>query len=222
MNVFLLSLFLIATGDGIAVSDPDQGTITVDATEEVFVAADVVNFRINISVTADTPPEVFEEHKRQEDFLSGLIREFGLDSENLTFQPMDIGARHTRESREFTSNQNVRLELTDFDLYEKIQLLLIDNGFENFRGHFSSTKMEEGRERALDQAIAGAKEKAERIAENIDRTLGQIQSVEHTSADTYRGEILQFAEMRSDSGSMMEFDQTVPVTATVRITYNIE
>jgi uncharacterized protein YggE len=49
-----------------------QATITVDATGEILVPANIVNFQINIRVTGRTPAEVFEKHKEQEEYLAGI------------------------------------------------------------------------------------------------------------------------------------------------------
>lgn len=221
MKTILVSLILLlfATVNIVA-----QNTITVDATGEVAVPADLVQLQINIRVTDETPAGVFEEHKRQEEFLAGLIREHGLDDENLRFQPMNIGARQTRDGREYQSHQTVNLKLEDFTLFEEIQVLLIENGFENFSGRFNSTEMDSGENEALDLAIASAKDKAERIAANIGKSLGEVKSIEHTVQRVFR-DGLQFAEMaRTDSGSMMEFaqTQTIPVSSSIRIVYTIE
>ena len=213
----ILFLLIFTATDGLA-----QSTITVDATGEVHVPADIVNFQINIRVTGRTPAEVFEKHKEQEDFLAGLIRDHGLDGDKLNFQPMNISSRQSRDSRDYMSNQQVHLQLDDFDLYEEIQVLLIENGFENFSGRFSSTRIESGEDEALDLAIANAKSKAERIAENIGKSLGEVESIDHTAARIVRGfEMAHFTAMRAESDSMIQFDQTVPVSSNVRIVFKI-
>jgi len=222
MKTFLSSfLIVLFTTVNIAA----QSTITVDATGETAVPADLVQLQINIRVTDVTPSEVFEEHKRQEVFLASLIREHGLDDDNLRFQPMNIGVRQARDSREYQSHQSVNLKLEDFTLFEEIQVLLIENGFENFSGRFSSTEMESGENEALDLAIANARQKAERIAANIGKSLGEVQTIEHTAHRVFRGNGIQFAEMsRADSGSMMEFaeSQTIPVSSSIRVVYKID
>jgi uncharacterized protein len=198
-----------------------QATITVDATGEILVPANIVNFQINIRVTGRTPAEAFEKHKEQEEYLAGLIREHGLEGDKLNFQPMNIGSRQTRDATEYVSNQNVNLRLYDFNLYEEIQVLLIENGFENFSGRFSSTDVDSGENEALDLAISNAIKKAGRIADNIGKTLGSIKSIDYTAARVIRGYESELTVMRADTGSMMEFEQTIPVTSSVRIVFNI-
>jgi uncharacterized protein YggE len=216
-SLAILALLILTVTDGLA-----QSTITVDATGEVHVPADIVNFQINIRVTGRTPAEVFQKHKEQESFLSVLIRERGLDGDKLNFQPMNINSRQSRDSRDYMSSQNVRLQLDDFELYEEIQVMLIENGFENFSGRFSSTRLESGENEALDLAIANAKSKAERIAENIGKSLGEVESIDHTAARIIRGfEMVHQTAMRAESDSMMQFDQTVPVSSNVRIVFKI-
>jgi uncharacterized protein YggE len=134
---------------------------------------------------------------------------------------MNIGSRQTRDATEYVSNQNVNLRLDDFNLYEEIQVLLIENGFENFSGRFSSTDLDSGENEALDLAISNAIKKAGRIADNIGKTLGSIKSIDYTAARVIRGYESELTVMRADTGSMMEFEQTIPVTSSVRIVFNI-
>jgi uncharacterized protein len=198
-----------------------QPSVTVDATGEILVPADRVSFHINIRVTGDTPSEVFEKHKQQELYLANLIRDRGLDGEKLTFQPMNIGSRQVRNTSEFISNQNVQLQLDDFDLFEEMQVLLIENGFENFSGRFSSSKRQQGEEEALDLAIQNAREKANRIASNVGMTLGEVITIDHTAAPISRGYDMMMMDVRAESAGMMQFEQTVPVTSSIRIVYKL-
>lgn len=207
-----------------AFSPPDNiipGTITIDATGEAMVPADIIHFHINITTSGRTPSEVFEEHKRQERYLAGLIREMGIDESKLTFQPIQIGSRQMRETVDYTSSQQVRLELEDFELYEQLQVRLIENGFENFRGQFSSTKLDEGEKEALELAVANAREKAERIAALMGKNLGEVREIEHTTQRVFRSEVMAFAEARVDTGLLTEFSQMIPVSSTIRIIYRI-
>lgn len=217
-SILFFTLFLSVTYSTECYS---QATITVDATGEILIPADIVDFQINIRVSGRTPAEVFEKHKEQERFLAGLIREHGLEGDELNFQPMNIGNRQTRDATEYVSNQNVNLRLDDFSLYEEIQVLLIENGFENFSGRFSSTDIESGENEALDLAISDAIQKAGRIADNIGKTLGSIKSIDHTASRVVRGYESELSVMRADTGSMMEFEQTIPVTSSVRIVFYI-
>jgi uncharacterized protein len=200
-----------------------QPTVTVDATGEILVPADRVSFQINIRVAGDTPADVFEKHKEQERYLANLIRNRGLDDENLSFQPMNIGSRQVRNSNEneYISNQNVQLRLDDFELFEEMQILLIENGFENFSGRFNSSKHQSGIEEALDLAIENARKKAERIAANVGKKLGEVKTIDHTAAPVTRGYDVMMMDARSESAGMMQFEQTVPVTSSVRIVYEL-
>lgn len=199
-----------------------QSKITVDATGEIQVPADIVNLIINIRVTEETPSRAFEEHKRQEGYLVSLIREKGLSGEKLSFQPMGISAYQDRERRGIRTNQQVHLTLEDFSMYEEIQVLLIENNFENFSARFGSTQSEEAAGEALDIAIRNARNKASRIAENVGKTLGEVDSIEHTAQPVGVSMRFESVMQAADSGSMMQFEQSIPVTSSIRIIYNLD
>lgn len=216
-SLLMLILFFLFT----SLNGFSQSTVTVDATGEILVPADIVSFHINIRVTGETPSEVFEKHKEQERYLATLISERGLDNENLSFQPMNIGSRQVRNTSEYISNQNVQLRLNDFDLFEEMQVLLIENGFENFSGRFSSSKRQQGENDALDLAIENARTKAKRIALNVGKSLGEVKTIDHTAAPVTRGYDVMMMDARAESAGMMQFEQTVPVTSSIRIVYKL-
>ena len=76
---------------------------------------------------------------------------------------------------------------------------------------------------ALKTAIATAREKADLIAAELGQRIGDVHHVEHT---VYRvmpyQEGLQMARSMDSSGGLTQFEQTVPVSATIRITYFLE
>ena len=216
---FLLSIFVLIF---LTCELSAQSKITVDATGEIQVPADIVNLIINIRVTEETPSRAFEEHKRQEGYLVSLIREKGISGEKLSFQPMGISAYQDRERRGIRTNQQVHMTLEDFSMYEEIQVLLIENNFENFSARFGSTQSEEAAGEALDIAIRNARNKASRIAENVGKTLGEVDSIEHTAQPVGVSMRFESVMQAADSGSMMQFEQSIPVTSSIRIIYNLD
>lgn len=198
-------------------------TVTVDATGEVQLPADLVIFEINITVTGHNPKTVFQAHKKREETLAALIHEKGIQAENLQFQPMNIRSiRNQREVIEYRSSQHVSLTLDDFELFEEMQLFLIENGFDSFRGHFSSEEMEEGTEEALKLAMENARRKAEIIASSLNASISGIVSVEHSASPISRRYEMEQGMMRADGSSLMEFEQNISVTSSVKVTYEIE
>lgn len=214
-----LILLLLATSAAMA----QPSSVTIDAAGEVQLPADLIFFEINITVTDSSPQTVFQKHKEREAALAGLIRKKGIETENLRFQPMSIRAvRNQREVLEYGSNQHVRLTLADFELFEDMQVYLIENGFDSFSGQFSSTKLEEGEVKALELAMENARNKAEIIASSLNLSIIGVSTVQHGAPPLSRGYANEQALMRSDSSSLLEFDQNIRVSSSVTVTFEME
>lgn len=213
-TLLLILTFFLFTGTVYS-----QKRVTVDATGEVMMDADQITLNVQMISSGESAEEVFERHKEQERMFADLIREHGLE-ESLIFQPMRIGIHHTRDKKEYRSHQTAQVTLEDFELFEQLQVILIENGFDQFSGNFSSSDLEEGERLALKTAIATAREKADLIAAELGQRVGDVHTVEHA---VYRvmpyQEGIQMARSMDSSGALTQFEQTVPVSATIRITY---
>lgn len=224
---FLFALFFILVGCSAQAQLSDrQQTISINMSATEQVPADLIVFNITINAEADTPQNAFELHKDRESVLAGLLMDLDIKEENINFQPLRINKRNFNNSRDtFTvTNQQVSVTFSDFELYEKIQLTLINNGFDMFNGSFTSTTLEEGKKRALASAIEAARERAEFIASATGVAINSIKTIDHSDRV-----IVPYMETASMSGSrsmppppsMMDFAQTVGVTATIQIVYEI-
>jgi uncharacterized protein YggE len=199
----------------------------MSATE--LIPADLIIFSININAEEKTPEAAFDAHKKREAVLASLLKEFDIKEEDINFQPIRMNKRtnYNNNRQEITtvqSNQQVSVSFSDFDIYEKIQVSLINNGFDSFNGNFSSTKIEEGKEKALVSAIQKAKERAAFIAEQSGVKIGDIQTINYSEHQIGRPQMVMEADMglfKSESPSMMDFAQTVSVTSNISINFEI-
>ncbi|MEX1011768.1 MAG: SIMPL domain-containing protein [Balneolaceae bacterium] len=207
-------------GFGLSSLLPSQ--TTVQATAQVDVPADRVQLQIQMTVTDNTPQRTFELHKEREQALVQLIEEQDIDPSTLRFQPVTIHQVRSQGTNEYRTQQRVSLTLEDFDLYEEIQVYLIRNGFDNFSGQFASSKQSEGEREALNLAIKSAREKADQIADALDLKVVRVHSVEHRSAPSTGNIAVEAALMRSDSGSLMEFEQTIRIESSVEISFTMQ
>lgn len=213
----LLALFLICPALVVA-----QGEIKIDATGEVRVPADRIEFRVQITATAQTPADAFEDHKNQEQKLVEYIRKAGLEDRIRSFEPTSISSRQTRDSRQFVTSQTVILDLDDFEGFEELQLLLINAGFEQFTARFRSTKLDSARDQALEQAIRNAESKANLMARAVGKKVGDVIRMEHSSYQVDMPGEFRLQEMRSDMGSMLDFETTIPVSSSITLVYSLE
>ena len=222
INRFLLTgiIFIWAVSGAWAQS---MQTITVTASGEAELPADIINFRINLNAEGETPQEVYEHHKKLEDELVGLLKKHKIKEKNITFRPINIHEVRGHPEREtpgsVRTQQQVQLRLKDFEVYEKIQVKLIEAGFDQFNGDFASSNQKEGEKEALRNALANARDKAELIASELDGEITGIKSIQHGESPSHPGPVYetQMARASDTSGNLMNYKQSVMVRTSITI-----
>lgn len=216
----VLSLFIITS----PVFGQENQTIDVRSKATVKVPADRIVFNIKINSEADKPQKAFELQKKQEQMLIDLLKKHQIDEKNIQFHPISITKinRHKEDAEpKIQTSQDVSLTLSDFDKYEQIQLSLVDKGFDEFNGHFISSKLEKARDEALVKAMEQARSKAELIAKQGNLTLDGIKNINVTSNNNPRP-VLQnnyaSASLKTDS-MISEYEQTVSISSSVNLQY---
>lgn len=209
-----------------------ERTITINMTASEILPADLIIFNVNINAEGETPQQAYDLHQERESVLADLLHDLDIDEDNIEYEPVRMNRRQVTSNRYdneepqyvTSTNQSVSITFEDFSLYEKIQLTLIENGFDSFNGEFSSTEITEGKESALIKAIEAAKERAELIAKTSGVTLGAVSSINYSDHEISFPRKTEMLEMRvsSDAASMMDFGQTVSVTANVNISFFID
>ncbi|MAO65168.1 MAG: SIMPL domain-containing protein [Balneola sp.] len=210
-----------------------ERTITINMSASELLPADQIIFNVNINAEGKTPQEAYELHRERESLLAGLLKDLDIKEENIDYEPIKMnrrqinGNRYSTEDPQYitSTNQSVSITFEDFSMYEEIQLTLIENGFDSFNGQFSSSKIAEGKEKALISAIEAAKERAELIAKTSGVELGPVATINHSDhhvrALQKSSNSMEMMSMARDA-SMMDFSQTVEVRANVNISYFIE
>lgn len=209
-----------------------ERTITINMTASEILPADLIIFNVNINAEGDTPQDAYDLHQERESLLADLLHDLDIDEDNIDYEPVRMNRRQVTSNRYdeeepqyvTSTNQSVSITFEDFSLYEKIQLTLIENGFDSFNGEFSSTEITEGKESALIKAIEAAKERAELIAKTSGVELGDVSSINYSDHEIGFPRKTEMLQMRaeSDAASMMDFGQTVSVTANVNISFFIK
>lgn len=205
-----------------------QNVISINASGQVQVPADQISFHIILNAEAETPQEAHELHKEREEVLVDLLQEHRIPKQNIDFDPISITTRNTNRSSnpndekvQVLIRQRVSLALEDFDIYEKMQIALIENGFDEFSGNFKSSESEQAEDDALRKALKTAREKADIIARDMGL---QIVGIEEINYSYNQKPPRPMMEMRTSGGadSLMEFDQSVSVSASVSVSYKFE
>ncbi len=209
-----------------------ERTITINMSASEILPADLIIFNVTINAEGKTPQEAFELHRERESTLAGLLQDLNIKEDNIDFEPVRMNRRQLNNNRynneepEYitNTNQSVSITFSDFDLYERIQLTLIENNFDTFNGQFSSTKIAEGKEKALISAIEASRERAELIARTSGVEVGDVYTInysDHQVSIPRKVNSMEMMSMASDA-TMMDFAQTVDVRSNINISYFIK
>lgn len=206
----------------------DKGFITITSEGSVELQADIIRFNVNLNAEEDTPQEAYNLHKQREEALVKLLEKYDIKEQHIRFEPVAIsktnaGRPYTKEETVYQTRQSVSLTLSDFKVYEKIQISLIEEGFDNFSGNFLSTKAEEGKDRALRRAISNAKEKARIIADESGIEIGSIFAIEynHRQIGPAYARSNDMVAVQASESRLMKYDQVVTVMADITIKLQI-
>lgn len=225
-------LFFGISGTILAQQPVSERTITINMSASELLPADLIIFNVTINAEGETPQEAYEIHRERESVLAGLLKELNIKEENIDFEPIRMnrrrvnGNRYNNQEPQYVTNTNQSVSVTfhDFDMYERIQLTLIENDFDTFNGQFSSTKIAEGKEKALISAIEASKKRAVLIAKTSGIEVGDIYTInysDHQVSIPRKVNSMEMMSMAADA-SMMDFAQTVEVRSNINITYFIK
>ncbi len=220
LTLFITLFIFTATGQA-------QNEISINAAAQVLVPADKIAFQINLNAEGDTPQEAYDLHKEREKVLVRQLKKHDIKDEDLNFEPISINKRYNdsyrnKDKKRIYTRQNVIVTLDNFDIYEQIQITLIENNFDEFSGNFTSSKSEKGKDEALKEALQVAREKAEIIASETGVSITGIKNISHSYSSRPPRPMMEMTASRATDNSLLEFDQTVSVTANVAVTYKFK
>lgn len=256
--LFLVILSVLAVTTTIFVMNGnqsyDENTISVTGTAEVSASPDVAKFSFMVKETATESADAQAViNEKIEHILDGLddldVEEKDIKTESYTIYPKYEWVREldaevkTAVSGElyipdnnkkrvqvgFDVSQNVSVTIRDLENVSAILTLFTQNDVENLNGpHFEIDDPDALQEQARLEAIAKAKEKAKRLAADLDVKLGKIVSFYENSNPEpyYRGDMMMAKAVAFD-GVEESFAPSLPVgendiSAMVTITYKIK
>jgi len=227
--LFIASFFLLNCNSYAQQSSSSdiKSVLTISSTGEALAPVDRAMISINISLTDENAEVAFELHKERERFLAGLLSEMDLSDEKVNYQPVNIRPNQQRNGDiHSTTSQRVQLELEDFEQLSDLQIKLISNGFDNFSGNLTSSKLEEAGTEALQQAVKNARIDAEILAEAAGKTVGSVLSIDYSAESGFRpaarAEAFQLSAMSDAGPSLGDFAQTVPVSKRVQVVFELK
>lgn len=198
-----------------------NSVITISAEGEAFYPADIITLQISMQVIADSPGSAYEKHKQLEDTVVDIITGFGIPDTSIVFEPFRINRVRNNQQYEHNTSQLVQLTLRDFGIYEKIQVTLIENGFDNFQASFQSSESRKGDSESLKNALENASQKAELIAAELGLEIRSIDSVDYSESGVSYP-VLRTESMRAAPAppSLINVPQMVKFTSRVNIRFN--
>lgn len=204
-TLFLVVLSVLAIVATIFVSKGneryEENTISVSGTAEVNSAPDVAEFSFTVKETSKTNKEAQDVISEKVASILDGLQELGVEEKDIKTQSYTIypkyeyvqvkreedialdgtiyfpGNNRKRVQTGFDVSQNVSLKLRDFDKVGSVLELLAETGIENLNGpNFQIDNPEALEEEARAAAIKDAKEKAKRLAKDLDVRLGKVVS----------------------------------------------
>ncbi|MFC6998644.1 SIMPL domain-containing protein [Rufibacter roseus] len=234
--VFLL-LSLISFSVSAQVISPEN-RIVVLGEASVEAPADQVQFSITLhtrdSLSLDS---VYIKHKRLENKVVRILKELNIPSNKISYTLFAVGKRPDYDRGDekvvwyFEGTQDVSFTVDSIMTYSAIQDKLIREGVITFSSNFKSSKEQEIKKEVLTKAVEAAKAKAETLATAANRKLKRIVKVADAdeSDPVFRNysrvEVADYAisaPATMEGGSLIEIPQSVSVSATVKVVFELK
>lgn len=226
MNILFICLSLLFVQ---GLNAPEPNTINVTTTAKVELPADRIQFTVTVNAEADSPQQAYQKHQQKEQALVSLLEQYNIDEENIQYEPLSISEYRDRDLSEddgvgsfYRTRQTVNVTFSDFDVYENIQISLIEHGFDEFQGRFLTTGKEEGMKKALRKAIQKAKNTAQLMAQEAGVAIGSILHITYSEPTVQPYATPRVAMASTGSKGLLQYNQTVVISATVSMEFEIE
>ena len=180
--IFIGLLFQIHGTFAQPVDNDNHLVVSGEATEDV--PADQATLNVNLTYSDEKDVTlVYEQHKAAREKLMGLLTELKVPTKDL--QVLQLIVRKERDFsmmgggmgppvEKFKSYQRVSIKFNDLKQYERVQQRLVSDGFSDATSTFSVSNQREIELRLSEQAVARAKEKADRLAKAISRSVKRV------------------------------------------------
>jgi uncharacterized protein len=236
MKTKLTLLFVLLCFIAKAQTVSPDNRIVVIGHATINVPADQVKFIVILtSIDSSSVDKVYQKHQQQENKLVKLLKELQIPAKDINYSLLTVNQHQDYNNRKratyFAGHQTVGFVLNDMSKFSEVQSRLIKDGFTTIRSGFESSKMEEKQTEAMKKAIDVARAKAEVLAKASDRQIKRISKVADTE-DTdpafqnySQSEMLNEVVIRGQSsmGNLVdEFPQTIPVSAQVKVVFELK
>lgn len=200
---------------------PDKnGGITVTGNGEIRTTPDRASLTFGLQTHGATAAEVQAAHAAQVKRLIAALKAAGVAAKDLKTEQFDVSPRYDPDKvdaqRGYSANSSVSVSNQPLDRASRLGEVGIAAGADSVSGpSLSVADPDSGYDRALERAVADAREKAKVLATAAGVSLGEVTAiVEGSSPEPYYA-----AEMRTLDAKMPIEPGSEQVTATVTVTF---
>lgn len=206
-------------------------TVTVSGSYTVYVAPDKAELHLAVNTKDSTAAAAQEKNTKEVDAVFKKLKELGVKEKSIITSAYNIYQEYDYE-KDKPAGYNVSTSLTikDVEIDQAGTLLseAVAAGVNEVQYiSYSCSSYDEEYEKALTDAVAAAKKKAEVLAKAAERTLGGVQSIAEGYQDTsarYVNKSIAYEEAAMDTAaaavSLNPGDSEI--TANVTVTYYLE
>jgi hypothetical protein len=206
-------------------------TINVQGQSEISVEPDIAKVWAGVSIIENSAELAQKEvNERISDIINELkekgIKESDIETERLNLYEEKSWTEQGPKSEGWRATQILKIKTADMNKTGNIVDIAVSNGanqIDNIEFTLSEAKQDEYKNKAIAQATANAKEKAEIIAESLDARLGKIVSVSESTFDyiPYRYGLEGVAVEDAVKESAQVTPRDVIVSANIQLIYEI-
>jgi len=215
----------MAQGDG---GDGDRRTVTVTSTATVGSEPDQASLRLGIETTADDSAAALAENGAITDDVLAALRDAGVDAGDVRTESLDvfrrtIDRRTPRERRVYVADGTLAITVRDLDGVWAVIEAAVEAGATGVRGlRFEVSDPAEARASALEQAVQGARVKADAMASAAGASVTGVERiVEEGAARPVYEQYGAAALSASDSAVAVVPPDELDTSVTVTVTWNL-
>jgi uncharacterized protein YggE len=203
-------------------SDEPKDGITVTATGHVRAVPDEAEFSLGITTKGQTAREALAANSARMRELIEALKGVGVADRDMQTQDMSVGANYEADGKEggYSARNSLSVRITELDRAGAILDVASRAGANEVYGPSLTRSDREGLEtRALKDAVANARKRAEALAEATGVSLGDVTAISEQSQPD--GPVWAMAERAAADSKVPIEPGREEITASVTVTFAI-
>lgn len=198
--------------------------ITIDADSRIEIPAREITFAIRIEQRDSNAQNAYDGLKQLEKKFVPLLNKFNIPDSNIAYSLSQLSREPALNNRpvQYKADENVVVKFSDFKQYEPFQLALLSIGIYSFQGTFSTTEINDAREKGFKEALHKAEKEAKLICRNIGRELGKVLEVESKNKDYVVTSPMEGMYFTVEERKLIDIPQHVTLYTNVKVKYELK